>query len=235
MAALRPSRYFPPADEAGWQGLVGTGGQLTIEWLLDAYSHGIFPWPTTDGQLAWWSPDPRATLEFERLHISRRLHRTWRSRMFEVTCDRDFHGVISGCATAQQRSHNTWITPQMISAYCRLHDAGVAHSVEVWHQGHLAGGVYGVGIGGMFAGESMFYRVRDASKVGLVHLVGHLRARGYRLFDIQQFTPHTARLGAATMPRVSFLRRLATAVELPVTFGDELAGSEIWGPPECQR
>ncbi|HWC90227.1 MAG TPA: leucyl/phenylalanyl-tRNA--protein transferase [Pirellulales bacterium] len=230
MAALRPSRYFPPPDEATWHGLVGTGGQLSIEWLLDAYSHGIFPWPTTDGRLAWWSPDPRATIEFERLHISRRLRRVWQSGRFEVTANRDFRGTIEGCATVQDRMDNTWITPQMLAAYCRLHEAGIGHSVEVWHDGKLAGGIYGVAIGGMFAGESMFYRQRDASKIALVHLVGHLQARGYQLFDIQQLTPHTARLGATTMPRRDFLCRVAAAIELPVTFGRQLVGSEIWQP-----
>lgn len=228
MAAGRPSRYFPPVEESTWQGLVGTGGQLSTEWLVDAYSHGIFPWPTTDGRLAWWSPDPRATLEFERLHIPRRLRRTWQSGRFQVSCDRDFRGTIAGCATAQGRLHNTWITPQMLAAYCQLHEAGIAHSVEVWHEGELAGGVYGVGIGGMFAGESMFYRQRDASKIALVSLLGHLRSRGYELFDIQQLTPHTARLGGATIARREFLRRLAAAIELPVTFGQELVGSAIW-------
>jgi leucyl/phenylalanyl-tRNA--protein transferase len=228
MTGLRPSRYFPPADQATWQGLVGTGGLLTVEWLLDAYCHGIFPWPTTDGRLAWWSPDPRATLEFEHLHISRRLRRTWRGGRFQVSCDRDFRGTIAGCATAQGRLDNTWITSHMIAAYCQLHEAGIAHSVEVWHEGELAGGIYGVAIGGMFAGESMFYRVRDASKIALVHLVGHLEACGYQLFDIQQLTPHTARLGASTIPRRAFLRRVATAIELPTQFPSELQGTDIW-------
>ncbi|HEX4147457.1 MAG TPA: leucyl/phenylalanyl-tRNA--protein transferase [Pirellulales bacterium] len=228
MTALRPSRFFPPAEEAGRQGLVGVGGELSIEWLVDAYCHGIFPWPTGDERLAWWSPNPRATIERGELHIARRLRRTWRSGRFEVTCDRDFRGTISGCATAQVRRDNTWITPQMMAAYCHLHEAGFAHSVEVWHAGELAGGIYGVAIGGMFAGESMFYRVRDASKIALVNLAGHLEARGYQLFDIQQLTPHSERLGAALIPRNKFLQRVAAAIELPITFGSQLLGSEIW-------
>jgi leucyl/phenylalanyl-tRNA--protein transferase len=229
---LGKSRFFPPAELAEPEGVVLFGGKLEPEWLLDAYAHGIFPWPIFDGTdiMVWWSPDPRAIFELDRFYISRRLARTCRSGRFEVTCNRDFLGVITGCATAGDRRHNTWLTPKMIQAYCRLHELGHAHSIEVWHQGELAGGTYGVAIGGLFAGESMFHRVRDASKVALVHLVHHLRARGYTLFDIQQKTDHTASLGAAEIPRDDYLRRLREARQLPVTFGERL---EPWQDRFC--
>jgi leucyl/phenylalanyl-tRNA--protein transferase len=222
MNVFPPSQFFPPAEAADRRGLIGFGGELTPQWLIDAYRHGIFPWPTQDGMLAWWSPDPRAVIEFDQLHVSHRLMRTIRSGRFRATCDRAFAAVMQGCATAQDRSHATWITPEVIAAYQRLHRLGVAHSVEVWHAGELAGGVYGVAFGAMFAAESMFYAERDASKVALVHLVDHLRARGYQLLDIQQLTAHTARLGATTIPRQSFLDRVVAAIDQPVSFGDHL-------------
>jgi len=229
MARLPPSKFFPPAETAKAEGLLGFGGELSPEWLLDAYQHGIFPWPMGDAQEPplWWSPDPRAILPWEDFHISRRLRRTCRSGRFQVTCDRDFPGVILGCATAKGRRGETWITPQMIDAYTRMFELGWAHSVEAWHEGELAGGVYGLAIAGLFAAESMFYRVRDASKVALVHLVAHLRRRGYRLLDIQQLTSHSARLGAVEIPRREYLERLAEALSVDVSFGGNLEREEI--------
>lgn len=221
---LPKSKFFPPAEMAEPEGVVLFGGKLTPEWLLDAYAHGIFPWPIFDGTdiMVWWSPDPRAVFELEQFHISRRLARTCRSGQFRVTCNRDFAAVISGCATAGDRQYNTWLTPKMIEAYSRLHELGHAHSIEVWCEGDLVGGTYGLAMGGLFAGESMFHRARDASKVALAHLVHHLRVRGYSLFDIQQCTAHTSSLGAIDLPREDYLRRLAAALPRPVTFGDRL-------------
>jgi leucyl/phenylalanyl-tRNA---protein transferase len=223
---LAKSRYFPPAELAEPEGVVLFGGQLTPDWLLDAYAHGIFPWPIFDGAdiVVWWSPDPRAIFELDQFRVSRRLARTCRGGRFRVTVDRDFAGVVQGCATAGDRGQNTWLTPKMIEAYLRLHALGQAHSVEVWCEGELAGGTYGVALGGLFAGESMFYRVRDASKVALAYLVAHLAARGYTLFDIQQRTEHTAGLGAVEISRDQYLRRLADALERDVTFGSRLEG-----------
>jgi leucyl/phenylalanyl-tRNA--protein transferase len=194
--------------------------------LLDAYAHGIFPWPIFDGTdiIVWWSPDPRAIFELDQFHISRRLMRTCRGDRFVVTCDRDFRGVIDGCATAGDRHQNTWLTPKMIEAYIRLNEQGHAHSVEVWSEDRLVGGTYGVTLGGLYAGESMFHRATDASKVALTHLIYHLRARGYRLFDIQQCTPHTVRLGACEISRAQYLARLADALAQDVTFGRHLEG-----------
>ena len=227
-------KFFPPPELAEPEGVVLFGGRLNTEWLLDAYTHGIFPWPIFDATdiLVWWSPDPRAIFELDRFHVSKRLWRTCRSGDFEVTCNRDFAGVIAGCATVGERRGQTWLTPAMISAYERLHELGHAHSIEVWHAGRLAGGTYGVAIGGLFAGESMFFQVRDASKVALVRLVHHLRARGYSIFDIQQLTDHTASLGALEIPRDDYLSRLTIAVSQPVTFGAELAAlPDAWPEP----
>jgi leucyl/phenylalanyl-tRNA--protein transferase len=221
MSLLHRSRHFPPAEEADENGIVCVGGELRAEVLLDAYRHGIFPWPMYDDSLPmlWWSPDPRAVFEFDQFHVSRRLDRTLRSGKFVVTSDTDFRGVLQGCATASGRRYSTWLTPEMRRAYFGLHQMGFAHSVEVWHEGKLVGGTYGVTIGGLYAGESMFHRASDASKVALAHLVSHLQSRGYRLFDIQQINPHTRSLGGVEIPRPEYLRRLREALELPVTFG----------------
>jgi len=213
-------RYFPSPATARADGLLGIGGLLTTEWLLDAYRHGIFPWPLWDGTLAWFSPDPRAIFEFADFHVSRRMRDTLRSGKFTTTLDRAFAEVMDGCATAGDRRDNTWITPEMHRAYVRLHELGHAHSVEVWRDGALVGGTYGIAIGGLFAAESMFFRVRDASKVALVRLCEHLQQRGFALWDIQQLTPHTASLGAKEIPRAEYLKRVARAVALPTKFGD---------------
>jgi leucyl/phenylalanyl-tRNA--protein transferase len=222
-ASFPEPRFFPPPFAATVDGLVCVGGSLQAEWLLDAYQHGIFPWPVwQDEPMAWWSPDPRAILELGQVHVSRRLRRTILSHKFAVTCDTDFRSVIEGCATADGRRGATWLLPGMIDAYCEMHRLGHAHSVEIWLENQLVGGIYGISIGGLFAAESKFYRVRDASKVALVHLVNHLRSRGYQLLDVQQWTPHTGRMGVTQIPRRQYLHRLATMVQLPVTFGTTL-------------
>jgi leucyl/phenylalanyl-tRNA---protein transferase len=223
MTALAPSRFFPPAGSADADGVVGFGGKLIPEWLLDAYQHGIFPWPTGDRYLPvpWCSPDPRAIFELHQFHVPRRLARTCRSGKFRVSFDSDFAGVICGCATSGTRRCQTWLTPSMIRAYTELHDLGHCHSVEVWQDERLAGGTYGLAIGSLFAAESMFYRIRDASKVALVFLVERLRRRGFTLMDIQQLTPHTAQFGAIEIPRAEYLRRLAEALTVSANFGDQ--------------
>ncbi|HLJ94480.1 MAG TPA: leucyl/phenylalanyl-tRNA--protein transferase [Gemmataceae bacterium] len=204
------------ADFADETGLVAIGGDLRPERLLKAYRGGIFPWYDEGEPICWWSPNPRAIFELDSLYISRRLRRTLRSRRFQVTVNQDFGGVIRGCA--QGRAEGTWITPEMIHAYEELHALGYAHSVETWDEDLLVGGVYGVAIGGFFAGESMFTQRSDASKVALVHLVERLRQRGFRLFDIQFLTAHTTRLGAVEILRAQYLARLRQALALPVTF-----------------
>ena len=218
-----PSKYFPPPTDSTPDGLVSVGGELTPERLLDAYRHGIFPWPADeDDEMLWWSPDPRAVLPLDGLHISRRLRRTLRSGKFQVTCNRAFPEILFGCATGPGREGGTWLTREMIRAYCRLHELGHAHCVETWHEGKLVGGTYGVAIGGLFSAESMFYHERDASKVALAHLVAHLNAQGFQLLDVQQWTPHTGRLGVVEIPREVYLTRLAEAIQLPCIFGTEL-------------
>ena len=201
---------------ADGHGLVAVGGDLRPERLLLAYRRGIFPWYDEADPICWWSPDPRAIFELDGLHLSRRLRRTIRRGCFEVTVNRDFDAVIAGCA--DRPGEGTWLTPEMIAAYTQLHALGHAHSVEVWHQSKLAGGLYGVALGGFFAGESMFTRVRDASKVALAFLVERLRVREFELFDIQFLTEHTARLGAIEIPRRQYLRRLHKALQVPAQF-----------------
>ncbi len=222
---IPPSRIFPPLDQADEDGLLAIGGELGPEWLLEAYTHGIFPWPFGDDShpMAWWSPDPRGILELEGMHISRRLRRTLRQGRFKVTCDQAFREVMVACSRGPGRQGGTWITPRMIRAYTELHRLGIAHSVEAWLDEQLVGGTYGVAIGGLFAAESKFYRQPDASKVALAHLVGHLKRRGYSLLDLQMVTPHTERLGAIEIPRDEYLERLAAALSEVVTFGDRLA------------
>lgn len=209
-------RFFLDPERADAEGLVAIGGDLHPSRLLDAYRRGIFPWFDEDSPILWWSPDPRAIFEMDGLYVSRRLARTVRSGRFTVTFDRAFGEVIRGCA--DRPNDGVWITADMIDAYTRLHDLGHAHTVEVWHEGRLAGGLYGVAIGGLFAGESMFTRVRDASKVALVHLMEHLRRRGYQLFDVQFLNAHTARLGAIEIPRREYLARLRRAIAYDVSF-----------------
>jgi leucyl/phenylalanyl-tRNA--protein transferase len=223
-----PSRYFPPAQRASPEGLVAVGGRLSTNWLLDAYRHGIFPWPSNSYEpMLWWSPDPRAILPLDGMYVSRRLERRLRSGEFEATCDTAFTPVMEACATGQGREGGTWIIPEMIAAYTELHRQGHAHSVEVWREGVLAGGVYGLAIGGLFAAESMFFRARDGSKVALARLVSHLKTRGFQLFDVQQTTRHTASLGVVEITRREYLQRLSKAVDASVMFGTAL---EPWAP-----
>lgn len=225
MSFERRPRYFPPADSATPEGAVAMGGDLNTELLLDAYAHGIFPWPHSDDEpLVWWSLDPRAVIELHNFRPSRRVLRRLRSGQFTPSIDTDFSDVMRGCSVGPGREGGTWITPNMIRAYTHLHRLGYAHSVEIRQAGVLVGGVYGVSIGGLFAAESMFHRQRDASTAALAVLVAHLYARGYGLLDIQQWTPHTGRLGATEIRRHEYLRRLAIEVDRRVTFGTQLEG-----------
>jgi leucyl/phenylalanyl-tRNA--protein transferase len=203
-------------EQADDTGLVAVGGDLNPQRLVEAYRRGIFPWYDEGLPICWWSPDPRGIFELDGLHVSRRLDRTIRSGRFSVTVNRDFAGVIRGCA--DRPGDGTWITAEMILAYESLHRLGFAHSVEVWKGGILAGGLYGVALGGLFAGESMFSRQRDTSKVALVFLIDRLRQRGFQLFDIQFLNNHTARLGAVEVPRREYLKRLRAALDSRVRF-----------------
>ncbi len=208
--------FYDP-ELADTEGLVGIGGDLRPARLIRAYSRGIFPFFDETTPILWWSPDPRAIFELDGLHVSRRLARTLRSGKFTVTVDRAFVNVMRGCA--DRPGQGVWITPAMIAAYTALHRSGCAHSVEVWHEGQLAGGLYGVAIRGLFAGESMFTRVRDASKVALAFAMQRLNERGYRLFDVQYLNDHTRSLGAIEIPRREYLRRLRLALKVECSFG----------------
>jgi leucyl/phenylalanyl-tRNA--protein transferase len=214
---LPPCRFtFRDPRRADADGLLATGGDLEPSTLLAAYRQGIFPWPAEGVDLLWWSPDPRAVLPPDGVHVSRSLSRALRRRQFRVTIDAAFDAVVAGCA--DRPDDETWITPAMRAAYGRLHRLGWAHSVEVWAGDALAGGLYGVAIGGLFAAESMFHRVTDASKVALVALGRHARAVGVELVDVQMPTPHLASMGAVALPRDDYLAALARAVERPVNF-----------------
>jgi leucyl/phenylalanyl-tRNA--protein transferase len=205
---------FPDPRFAGRDGLVAVGGPLDSETLLDAYRHGVFPWPLGEGYIVpWVSPYRRAVLDFERLHVPRRFARQRRSGRQQVTIDRDFVSVIEMCATVPRPDGGgTWITREMVRAYTALHGLGHAHSVEVWEGGVLAGGLYGVDAGGAFSGESMFHLRPNASKLALLHLVEHLQARGLEWLDIQMLTPHMAALGGEEITRDEFLARLAATL-----------------------
>ena len=206
MALIR----FPDPRDAGDDGLVAVGGNLRTETLLAAYRQGIFPWPIEGWPLTWFSPKERAVLLFDELHVPRSLARERRRTNFRFTIDRDFRGVIESCARIERpHERGTWITRQMIEAYCELHARGHAHSVEAWEEEELVGGLYGVDAGGAFAGESMFYRRPNASKLALLFLVDYLRGRGLDWLDIQMLTPHMEALGAREIERESFLERLA--------------------------
>lgn len=211
------------------EGLVAVGGDLSPERLVSAYELGLFPWFGEDMPICWWCPDPRAIIPLDGLKVSRRLARTCRSGRFTCTLDRCFAEVMRACG--ENREDGTWITEEMIAAYCRLHELGIAHSIETWHDGELVGGVYGVALGGLFAGESMFHRMTDASKVALARLFEHLRRQGYTLFDTQLVTPHTARMGAILIPRQEYFARLRSALACPAQFGTELAEPDAVIPP----
>jgi len=208
---------FPPPQCAHESGLLAVGGRLEPDWLLTAYRQGIFPWPSSEVEpMLWFSPDPRCVLYPARLHVSHRLARTLRSGRFEVRVDTAFRAVMRGCASAPRPDQDgTWISDAMVEAYGRLHRRGLAHSVEVWREGRLAGGIYGVALGGAFFGESMFHRERDASKVALVALVRRLAAHGFAFLDCQVETAHLLRMGAGSVPRERFLAELARALERP--------------------
>jgi len=215
---LTPRLWFPDPRLADGEGLVAIGGDFSVQRLLVAYRSGIFPW--TDAPITWWSPDPRAVIELDGFHVPKSLAKLLRKGAFEITADRAFREVMAGCAKPAPGRGETWVTPTFIAAYTRLHELGHAHSLECWQGGRLVGGIYGVAIGGFFAGESMFHRVSNASKVALASLVGHLRERGFALFDIQMLTPVTRQLGGVEIPRAEYLNRLAEAVALGRTFSN---------------
>jgi leucyl/phenylalanyl-tRNA--protein transferase len=188
--------------------------------LVSAYASGWFPMAGEDGELRWYSPDPRGIIPLESFHVAQRLSRLVRRGVFTVEIDRDFEAVIRACADAERDADDpgTWIDDEIVESYCALHRAGLAHSVETWQDGQLVGGLYGVALGGAFFGESMFHRATDASKVALVALVDRLRARGYALLDIQWVTAHLEQFGAIEVPRRTYLKMLEEALAIDGEF-----------------
>jgi leucyl/phenylalanyl-tRNA--protein transferase len=186
--------------------------------LLNAYANGWFPMAVAPGDIRWYSPDPRGIIPLDTFHVPARLARTLRTRPFEIRIDSAFRAVIEGCAERPDEDGN-WNDGEIIESYCALHEQGIAHSIEAWQDGRLAGGLYGVALGGAFFGESMFHRARDASKAALVALVAQLRARHFTLLDIQWITEHLAQFGAVEVPRRRYLRLLDQALEQKITFG----------------
>jgi leucyl/phenylalanyl-tRNA--protein transferase len=205
---------FPDPNESDDEGLLAVGGDLTPARLLFAYESGVFPWYSVGVPPLWWCPNPRALMDRERLHVSRSLRRTLRGGSFEVTFDTAFREVIQACAS--NREGGTWILPEMMLAYSQLHELGHAHSFEVWCDGQLAGGLYGVRRGGLFAAESMFHTVTDASKVGLAVAIDSLFRAGIRVFDVQFVTDHLLSLGAYEVERSAYLARIADTAQLVV-------------------
>jgi len=204
---------FPPVETASEElgGLLAVGGDLAPDRLLEAYRNGIFPWGTYEGYPLWYSPDPRMVLYPDEFRLTRSLRKTLRSERFEVRFDTDFPAVIAGCSeTPRPGQDGTWISPDMMSAYIRLHELGWAHSVESYCEGQLVGGLYGLAIGRMFYGESMFSRVTDASKIAFAHLIAQLNAQKIGLIDCQMRTDHLASLGGREIPRRTFLSELRT-------------------------
>lgn len=199
-------------------GLLAAGGNLSADTLLAAYRRGIFPWYAPPDPILWWSPDPRAVLIPDRLHVSRSMHKLIKRRPFTVSCDQAFREVMLHCAAPRRYTADTWISDEMIAAYTRLHQLGYAHSVEVWQQDRLVGGLYGLAIGRVFFGESMFSRVDNASKYAFILLARQLQQAGFALIDCQVASAHLQSLGACTLPRAEFQLRLQQAIDQPPLF-----------------
>jgi leucyl/phenylalanyl-tRNA---protein transferase len=218
---LDSAEPFPPLERALKEpnGLLAVGRSLSVATLVDAYSRGIFPWFSEGEPVLWWSPDPRMVLFPAELHVARSLARRIRRRDYAITADTAFRRVMEACAAPREGQDGTWISSRMIAAYERLHLAGHAHSIEAWAGGELVGGLYGVAIGRVFFGESMFARLTDASKVAFVHLVRQLEAWNFGLIDCQMRTEHLARFGAREIPRAEFATRLEPLVEWPPVSG----------------
>jgi leucyl/phenylalanyl-tRNA--protein transferase len=212
---------FPPLDSALREpnGLLAAGGDLSPQRLIEAYKRGIFPWFNPGEPILWWSPDPRMVLFPHELKVSRSLRKSLKKKPYEIRVDSAFRQVMEACAAPRDGQGGTWITAAMISAYTELHQRGLAHSVETWMEGKLVGGLYGISLGRMFYGESMFSLATDASKIAFVHLVKHLERWDYGMIDCQMKTAHLASLGAREIPRAEFSQKLSELVNFPEDIG----------------
>lgn len=203
---LTKELFFPPVDEADEDGILGVGGDLSPQRLMLAYKNGIFPWFEDDDPILWWSPDPRMVLFFDEAVVSKSMRKILKSGVFTVTFNQNFREVIANCRTAKRPGQDgTWITDEMVEAYCRLHELGIAKSVEVWQDGTLVGGLYGIDLGHIFCGESMFSKVTNASKVAFITLAKKLESEHYKLLDCQVHNEHLESLGAREIPREHFM------------------------------
>ncbi len=211
---------FPPPHLASEEGLLAVGGDLTQKRLLLAYRMGIFPWFSNNEPILWWSPDPRLVLYPHEIKTSKTLKKIIKKEVFKVTMDLAFNEVINQCAQVRlKKNQGTWIIEDMIEAYCQLHESGFAHSVEVWRQGELVGGLYGVSLGKCFFGESMFTRISNASNIALVKLVEYLKELSFNMLDCQVPTEHLTRFGARQIPRIRFLNQLEKSLKAPTRKG----------------
>lgn len=224
-----PESPFPATEEAldNPPGLLAAGGDLSPARLVNAYRQGIFPWYSDDQPILWWSPAPRCVFYPEDIHISRRLRRRYNQGVFALTCDREFEAVIEACAQPRFEHDGTWITQEMRLAYIRMHALGIAHSIEVWMDGELAGGIYGLALGRVFFGESMFSNRKDGSKVALVTLCQQLKRWGFTLLDCQISNPHLDSMGAIEIPRTEFNQHLESSSG-PDHWGNDFMIEERW-------
>jgi len=233
LCKLDHTNHFPAVAFALVEpnGLLAFGGDLSVSRLINAYQSGIFPWFGDEEPYLWWSPDPRGILELDKFHVSKSLRKSLKKAEYQVTLNNDFLGVINRCSKIPRKASGvaqmsdtttqTWITEDMLSAYIKLHEAGYAHSIEIWYKEDMVGGLYGVSVGGVFCGESMFHTRTDASKVGFYALVQHMKNYNMGFIDCQMETPHLATLGCETVSREHFLKRLAQ-------YKDNKIASEIW-------
>ena len=209
MYYLSPDLFFPPVDQANRDGILAIGGDLSSERLQLAYKSGIFPWFEDGEPIMWWSPNPRMVLILDELIVSKSMRNILNRNIFKVTLNQNFRDVISNCQNVERDGQNgTWITNDMIEAYCKLHDLGMANSVEVWQNEELVGGLYGIDLGHVFCGESMFSIVSNASKVAFIALVNHLKKENYKLLDCQVYNPHLESLGCREIDRIDFMKIL---------------------------
>lgn len=217
---LGKALYFPPVEQANREGIVAVGGDLSSERLLLAYRSGIFPWFSPGDPIMWWSPNPRFVLYPEKIKVSKSMKQLFKKQAFQVSLDTEFKAVIKNCSSIKRKGQRgTWITKEMQEAYCKLYDLGYAHSVEVWHEGNLVGGLYGVALGKCFFGESMFSKMSNASKYGFITLTKILQEKQFKMIDCQVYTEHLESLGAEFVERQIFMKELANALELPTSQG----------------